>query len=299
MRTVFLPCEPYPYETVTAIGFFDGVHLAHQMLLKETVRLSKKLGARAGLFTFDNLPCKKGAPLSSLEERLEKMEKCGIEVAFVARFEDVCGLSPETFVNDILLKVCRARAAVCGYNFRFGKNAAGSAKSLVSLLPQSLVLPAVEIEGGFVSSSRIRALLAEGNIEAAHRLLGAPYTVRSAVAHGKSLGHTLGFPTVNMHPSTLLPADGVYETRLYIDGLLYAGVTDVGCRPTVEESGERRMETYIIGYEGDLYGQMLSVSFVRRLRDEISFDSKESLVRRLTEDAALAERNFRNEQLAK
>lgn len=295
METVFLPSSPYARETVAAVGFFDGVHLGHRALLRETVQLAREIGAVPALFTFDTLPFKTGASLSSLEERLARFEACGIEVVFVSRFESVCELSPEAFVKEILASTCRARAAVCGYNFRFGKNAAGTAKDLLSLLPQSRVLPAIEIGGAAVSSSRIRALLAEGRIEEAERLLGEPYTLRATVEHGKALGRTLGFPTANMRPHKLLPKNGVYETRVRVDDVLYAGVTDIGHRPTVEGAGEKRMETHLIGYTGDLYGRALSVSFVRRMRDEMTFESKDSLALRLKEDAEEAERNFKNE----
>ena len=295
MQTVYLPAEPYPYETVTAVGFFDGVHIAHTALLKETVRLARELGVRAALFTFDELPTKAGEMIFSLSERLEKMEKLGIEVAFVARFSDICGLSPEAFVENILVGVCRARFTVCGYNFRFGKGGVADASRLTALLPQSRVLSPVELSGAAVSSSRIRTLLAEGKIEEANRLLGEPYSVCATVERGKALGRTLGFPTVNMRPDRMPLCNGVYETRITLGGTVYAGVTDVGYRPTVEGDGERRIETHIIGYEGDLYGQRLSVSFVRRIRDEMTFDSKESLALRLKEDAKEAERNFKNE----
>lgn len=295
METVFLPSPPYARKTVTAVGFFDGVHIGHRALLCETVRLAREIGAVPALFTFDVLPCKEGAPLSSLKERLSLFEACGIEAVFISRFEDVASLSPRKFVEDILKKLCGARAAVCGYNFRFGKNAVGTASDLLSLLPQSRVLDALKKNGVPVSSSRIRALLAEGKVEEAKELLGAPYTLCATVEHGKALGRTLGFPTVNMRPGELLPKDGVYETRVRVGDALYAGVTDIGHRPTVEGAGERRMETHLIGYTGNLYGQALSVSFVRRMRDELTFESPEALALRLRTDAEEAERNFKHE----
>ena len=296
MQTVFLPAEPYAEKTVVAVGFFDGVHLAHRALLNETVRLAREMGAKAALFTFDALPVKAGVPLSTLKERLALFEDLGIEVAFVSRFSDVCALSPEDFVKNILVRSCGARCAVCGFNFRFGKDASGKASDLLSLLPESRIFSEVELGGTAVSSTRIRALLSEGRIKEANALLGAPYTVSAKVEHGKALGRTLGFPTLNMRPPSLPLADGVYETRVCLDGTIYAGVTDVGYRPTVEGKGERRMETHLIGFDGCLYGKTLAVSFVGRLRDEIAFKNERELAHQLAKDKALAERNFKNER---
>ncbi len=298
MQTVFLPAEPYEEKTVVAIGFFDGVHLAHRALLSETVHLARETGAKAALFTFDTLPVKAGAPLSTLAERLALFESMGIEVAFVARFFDVCSLSPEDFVKNILVRACGATRAVCGFNFRFGKGASGTASDLLALLPESRILSEVELGGTAISSTRIRALLSEGKIKEANELLGKPYTLSATVEHGKALGRTLGFPTINMRPSSLPLADGVYETRVCLNGTTYAGVTDIGHRPTVEGKGDRRMETHLIGFEGNLYGCSVAVSFVGRLRDEVTFKNERELALRLAEDKALAERNFRNEQCA-
>ena len=299
MQTVFLPAKPYEKKTVVAIGFFDGVHLAHRALLSETVRLAHEMGARAALFTFDALPVKTGTPLSTLDERLALFEELGIEVAFVARFSDVCSVSPEDFVKNILIRSCGAIRAVCGFNFRFGKGASGTASDLSALLPGSRILSQVELGGTAVSSTRIRALLSEGKVEQANELLGEPYTVCAKVEHGKALGRTLGFPTLNMCPVSLPLSNGVYETRVCLDGKTYAGVTDIGHRPTVEGEGERRMETHLIGFEGDLYGRSVAVSFVGRLRDEIAFKSERELALRLAEDKALAERNFKNGKYTK
>lgn len=281
--------EPYTEKTVTAIGFFDGTHLAHAALLKETVRLSRELGLCAALFTFADMP-KGGASLSTLENRLHAFEAYGIETVFIADFASLCSLCAEDFVKDVLVGICRAEAAVCGFNFRFGKGAAGDAALLKRLLPKTEVLAPVEQDGSTVSSSRIRALIAEGKVEEAARLLGAPYTLCGRVEHGKALGRRLGFPTANIRSPLLLPKNGVYETRVDIDGVRYAAMSDVGNRPTVEGQGERRIETYILNFDGDLYGKEISVAFVRRLRDEIAFESEQALLAQLKKDAEDIER---------
>jgi len=131
-----------------------------------------------------------------------------------------------------------------------------------------------------------KKLLALGLVEEAARLLGAPYAVRGEVLHGKALGRTIGFPTANMLPEGLLPRDGVYETRVLLEGKSYAGLTDIGLRPTAETAGERRMETYIPHFSGNLYGKTLTVSFLRRLRGETQFESIEALKAQLALDLA-------------
>ena len=292
MQVIYLPTAPYPDETVTAVGFFDGIHLAHAALLSETVRLSRALGARPALFTFSELPLKDSLPISTISDRLSAFAAHGIEVVFVADFSLLQPLMPEDFVNNVLHNTCHAKAAVCGFNFRFGKNAQGDAALLKQLLPESVVVNEVKKNGDAVSSSRIRALLLSGEVGKAGELLGTPYTVHGVVSHGKALGRTLGFPTANVATPLLLPKDGVYEARATVDGVIYPAMCDVGKRPTVEGNGERRTETYILGFDGDLYGKEISLSFIRRLRDEIAFPSKDALLEQLKKDALDIERNL-------
>jgi riboflavin kinase/FMN adenylyltransferase len=290
MQEICLPSEAYQRPTVTALGYFDGVHIAHAALLEHTVRLAKRLGAVPAVFTFRDAPHKDGVRLFSYEERLAAFAAHGIEAVFTADFEKVRHLCAERFVEDILIGMCGARAAVCGYNFRFGKGAAGDAAMLQALLPESYILPAVLLDGAAVSSSRVREALLAGDVEEAALLLGEPYTVSAAVLHGKGLGRRLGFPTANMKPDELLPQNGVYETRVAVGGRHYSALTDIGTRPTVEGEGERRMETYILHFKGDLYGQQLPVSFVRRLRGEKHFESAEELIAQLGADVKAIER---------
>jgi len=293
MEKIFLPAERYPTPTVTALGFFDGVHLAHAALLRQTVEMAKQKGCRPAVFTFLDAPHKEGKKLFSKQERLEQFEACGIETVFLAEFEALRSLSPEQFIQTVLEDICHTKAAVCGYNFRFGKDAAGDAALLKQHLPESYILPPYKHGGELISSTRIRTLIEDGKVEEAAQLLGAPYTVKGSVLHGKALGRTLGFPTANMMPQELLPKNGVYETRAFIDGSVYAALTDIGTRPTVEGKGERRMETYILDFDGDLYGKELSVTFLRCLREEIRFASADDLKAQLKKDLAKIEKEGR------
>ncbi|MBP3437113.1 MAG: riboflavin biosynthesis protein RibF [Clostridia bacterium] len=286
MLSIFsLPTAPPSFETVIALGVFDGVHIGHAALLCETARRAKALGIKAAVFTFSDF-FKSKAPLTDKEERFALMEALGIEVVFTVSFDFVKDLSPAAFVKDILQGTCRARLAACGFNFHFGKNAEAQAEDLVRLLPGSFVMPAVYAEGAPVSSSRIRLLLEQGKVEEAASLLGRPYSVLSPVVYGKGLGNEMGFPTANMKPKTLLPAPGVYETGVQIGEKTFAAITDVGTRPTVEGEGEVRMETHIPSFSGDLYGKELRVCFIRRLREEKKFKTLAALQAQLKKDIA-------------
>lgn len=285
-----LPCAPYKKSTVTALGFFDGLHVAHASLLKKTVKEAKRKDCVPAVFTFPDAPNKSGEKLLSAEEKIARFAEYGIETVFLADFGDVKDLSPDDFIEKILKNICHAESAVCGFNFRFGKNATGDTALLLKHMPSSIVLPPVLKGNDPISATRIRELLKQGAVEDAAALLGKPYTVRAKVKRGKALGRTIGFPTANMLPQELLPRNGVYKTLVTIDGIEYPALTDVGFRPTAEEEGERRMETYVPHFSGDLYGKELAVSFLKKIRDEKRFENIEALKAQLALDLAEAER---------
>lgn len=285
----FSPCP-----AVAALGAFDGVHTGHRALLSETARLAAEKGLAAAVFTFADDPGKGAPRLSDEKERCRLFEAAGISLVYTAHFSDIRSLSPEDFVRNILIGLCGIRAAVCGFNFRFGKDRMGDAGALLSLLPGSRVVEPVIYGGAPVSSSRVRAALLSGDAEAAAGMLGRPYSITAPVLHGKALGRTIGFPTVNMKPTVLLPGAGVYVTRLFAGGHAFPAMTDIGKRPTVEEEGEDRMETYIPDFSGDLYGQTVSVAFLHRLRGEKKFESLPALQDQLSRDKAALRAFFSN-----
>ena len=278
-------CDPIPpNEAVIALGFFDSVHLGHMALLTETVARAAACGAVCAAFTFPMLPTKGESPLLSLEERLSLIEEAGIRRVILADFSEVQALSPEDFVKKILVKTCHARTAVCGFNFRFGRGAVADAARLSALLPGSVTVNALRYGGLPISTTRIRAALAEGDVCAAADMLGRPYTVSGPVLHGKSFGKHLGFPTANMKPPSFLPRAGVYRTRVTVDGKAHLALSDVGTRPTVEGAGEVRLETFIPDFSGDLYGKTLRVAFLSRIRDERRFASPGALAAQIAKD---------------
>lgn len=267
-----------------ALGYFDGGHIGHRALLEKTVAAARAEGFSATIFSFDALPTKGDALLSTKEERLAFFAEMGIDFAVLAPFSSVRGLSPMEFVKDVLQKRCSAQKAFCGFNYLFGAGASGDAMLLCKLLPGSEVLPPTLYEGEAVSATRIRAALLAGDIPLANAMLGTPYSVSGVVSHGKGLGGTLGFPTANIAPATLLPRFGVYRTRVTVGGRIYNALTDVGIRPTAEGGGEARTETFLRNFEGNLYGESISVSFLRFLREERRFDSLDALKTQISLD---------------
>ena len=244
-----------------ALGFFDGVHLGHQAVIRAAAEDAAQNGCSTAVFTFQ-LPLNstmKGGRLQSEAEKHRVMAQLGVEHYMEPPFEDVCGFSPEEFVEKILHRGFKARAVFCGDNFTFGKKAVGNVEMLRELCaPLGIrvqVVPMATYEGQLVSSTRIRAALAGGDIPAVNAMLGRPYRIDFAVRHGKGLGRTLGFPTINqIYPTGFAePKYGIYITRVKVNGQWYAGATGFGTRPTVNTTGQgATCETFIPDFSGQL-----------------------------------------------
>ncbi len=270
---------------IVALGNFDGVHVAHTVLLEKTVSQAEKLGATPAVFTFSKHSRESldgGSPrlITQGDEKLELFESAGIKRVFVADFERVRAMSPSEFVREVLVKRLGAVCAVCGFNFHFGKNGAGTADELLALMDgHAVIIPPVNADNLPVSSTRVREAVERGDMEYAAVLLGRPFFISLPVEHGKELGRLLGVPTINQSfpPLHLVPSHGVYACLVNIDGADYRGVANVGVRPTFDDGGRVNCETHIIGYSGDLYGRCVKVSFYKKLRDEKRFDSAELL----------------------
>ena len=267
-----------------ALGYFDGGHCGHAELLKKAVLEAKRLGLESAVFTFSHLPSKGGVPLSTEKERIAFFEEMGIENVILASFDELCTLSPEEFVSSVLKNICHARIALCGFNFRFGYKAAGDSRLLLRLLPESVVLPPTLYKNEPISSTRIREALSDGRMQDATEMLGHPYTVTGEVTHGRAIGRSIGFPTANITPKTLLPRHGVYKTEVRLDGTCYTGLTNVGVCPTVNGENGARVETFIKDFSGDAYGKSLSVSFLSFMREENRFASIDELKAQIAQD---------------
>ena len=283
-----------------AIGNFDGVHAGHQKLLA----LASQKGSgitKSAVFTFavPTSRLKNGISLlTSPEERYPLFRALGIDLLILVDFEEIAAYSHEQFAEEVLFRRCHVRRALCGFNFRYGKGAAGNAQTLKSTF-EALggtvdVLPPYRIEGGIVSSSEIREALAVGNAKRARTMLTRPYGITAEVVHGKQLGRTLGFPTANQRfpADRLVPKFGVYAVRLYIDGEVHLGVANVGVRPTVENTVSANCEVYVLDFEGDLYGKTVTTEFFEFLRPERHFSDIHALKNAVHNDIRLAEQYF-------
>ncbi len=300
------PSEAYPLtECGLVLGNFDGVHRGHRALIDELRRLKNELheALPLGAFCFAEPPSKYfGKPVPQLtdnEEKMELLRRAGLQFIVLCDFQEVVDLSPEAFVSRILIDACGCKLAVCGYNYTFGKNAAGKAEDLVRLLTADgtravSVVPAVTDGRHTVSSSVIRAMLEGGHPEDATRLLGYPYTLRGEVRGGKKVGRTLGFPTANLifPDGALIPHHGVYAVTLRLGKRQYCGIANVGVRPTFDDGEHVNCEVFLLGFDGDLYGKRVAVSFLHFLREERQFDTPEQLRAQIACDVTAATEYF-------
>ena len=276
---------PYPGKCVLALGFFDGMHIAHRDLLSYGRLLAAAESLPFGIFTFRSEGGIKSstARIYDTEHRLCLARRAGAEFAVVADFDSLRGLTPEEFVRDVLIEDLHAEIAVAGYNFRFGKCAAGDSEALKRLMSESgkqaCIRDEFKRDGITVSSSAIRDLLLNGKIQEANRLLGAPYSVRGTVIHGDGRGRSLGLPTINtdIPEGRIAPASGVYRSATVCGGRIYPSITNVGVCPTF---GQRALhvETHIVDFEGELYGEEAEIFLLEYLREEKQFSTANELI---------------------
>ena len=297
---------------VCAFGCFDGVHLGHRALLCGAVGDAERLSEMSGeefvpaVWTFSQPVSKPW--IISVPERLSLCGKAGIKYAICQKFEDVRTLSPEEFV-DGLVRTVGLRYAVCGFNFRFGYKGAGDPERLASCLSRSLadvgesvcggsvlnVVGEVSALGGTVSSTRIRTLIAEGDMESVEVLLGRPYSLFGTVRPGNQIGRTISRPTANLvySPDQIVPKRGVYYTYCRVKGECYRAVTNVGYRPTVNSDPVSvTCEAHLLDFSGDIYGECAEIIFVHYARAERTFKSVDELSAQISLDVEGAVRYF-------
>jgi riboflavin kinase/FMN adenylyltransferase len=281
---------------------YDGVHRGHQTVLADLAARARSMGgAQRAVLTFDQHPLTLVAParaprlLATIEQRLEILESLGIELVGVLPFEQIREMHPAEFIHQVLLGSLGAKLIVVGTNFRFGRDRAGDVAALVAEgTRHGFDVDAVELlrgDGTTVSSSVIRLLLGEGDVEGVERALGRSFELRGIVVAGDGRGHTIGFPTANLVVSEemAIPARGVYSARVIVGGSSLPGVVNVGVRPTFG-GNVLTVEVHLLGFNGDLYDQTLAVRFQHRLRDEQQFGSVDDLVAQIKRDVEAARR---------
>ena len=290
--------------TVLTLGVFDGLHLGHQLIMRTVVERARAVDAMPTVITFDPHPRAvlhpESAPplLQTLDQKVEGFGVLGIEQTIVVRFTpEFAQIRAGDFLRDVVNERLHAKEIYLGKGFAFGHDREGNI-DLLRRVSQELgffadEVPEVQIHGHRVSSSRVRELLREGNVNLARRLLGRPYGVEGLVERGDERGHRLGFPTANLHPKNrVIPRNGVYVTGSLIEGQWRRSVTNVGLRPTFGADTEPSVETYVLDWAGDLYGDVVRVRFLHRLRDERKFSSIDELKTQIEHDVSRARSYF-------
>ncbi len=291
--------------TVLTLGVFDGLHLGHQLIMRTVVERARATGSVPTVITFDPHPravlYPESAPplLQTFDQKIEAFGVSGIEQAIVIRFDEAFAeVRAEDFLRDVVRDRLQAKEVYLGRGFAFGRGREGNIELLRAASGRlgfhADEVAEVRLRGRRISSSRIREMLAAGRVNPARRMLGRPYGVEGRVVRGDARGRTLGFPTANMRPhNRVIPRRGVYVTATLIDGAWRRSVTNIGTRPTFAAREDvPSVETYVINWNGDLYGDVVRVRFLHRLRDERKFSGLADLKAQIDRDVARAVRYF-------
>lgn len=292
---------PFPKHPVVTVGTFDGVHLGHQTILKRLAETAHQQQGETVVITFEPHPRSVLRPdddslriLQTIEEKAQRLALLGIDHLLILRFTlDFAAMDYNAFVEEILVNTVGTKHLVVGYDHQFGRNREGSFSSLRQLGGQFGFtveeIPAHEVDEVTISSTRIRNALLSGDVKTASLFLGYPYSLRGTVVKGNQLGRTIGFPTANLEipgERKLIPADGVYAVTVTHNNVVYAGMLNIGIRPTVTTVQQRVAEVHLLEYDGSLYGETLEIGFVERIRDEQKFNGLDALVAQLELDKA-------------
>ena len=290
--------------TVVTLGVFDGLHLGHQLIMKTVVECARAIGAVPTVITFEPHPRAvlhpESAPplLQTFDQKIEALGVLGIEQTIVIHFDKAFSqIRAEDFLREVVMDRLHAKEVYLGRGFAFGHNREGNIELLKSISSKlgfiADEVPEVGLRGQRVSSSRIRELLLKGQVNLARRMLGRPYGVEGPVVYGSERGAQIGFPTANIQPhNRVIPRGGVYVTATLIEGQWRRSVTNIGTRPTFESGAASSVETYVMNWSGDLYGDVVRVRFLHRLRDEKKFGSIDELTSQIGKDVARAARYF-------
>ena len=294
MEVIYNPKKPLVFSTSAAIGNFDGVHLGHKEIISLLNKISAEKSSKSCIITFEPHPQKvlskkEVALITPFDEKVRLLEQQGVDVTVCLKFtKELSKLSAEDFVSEVLVKILRIKDIVVGPDFMFGKNRSGNADLLGKLGEiydyNTEVLQPKVIDDEIISSSLIRRYIVDGNIQRVNKLLGYRYFIRGVVIEGEKRGRKIGFPTTNLNsPWELLPKPGVYATYALVGDKSYQSITNIGYRPTFGEN-KLLIETHIFDFSKEVYGQDISVEFVKRLRDEKKFGSVDDLVNQIKLD---------------
>lgn len=276
---------------VVALGFFDGVHRGHQAILRRAVELAAQKDMQAAVVTFENHPrayVRGRAPdmISTFQRRYALLQKHGAQLVVALPFDRQMAETTAEDFAQMLKEKYRAAVVVCGTNYRFGRNAAGSPEDLERFGLETHVVPPVQYGSRVVSSTYIRESVRDGKVGLARRLLGRPFSMEGPIVGGFQVGRTLGYPTINIRveDGLLMPHRGVYVSRVTVDGQTFQAVTNVGTRPTFTDADIISVESHLLNFTGDIYGHEATVEFLKYLRPERSFADGEALRQQIAKD---------------
>lgn len=292
-----LPQNAFLQDTAVAIGKFDGVHRGHQAILAQLQQLSAARQLEPCVFTFTENPLALLQPekcpraVASSEQRLELLAEAGVSAVLMVDFtRELAALSPAEFVEQVLVQAMRAKVVLVGRDFRFGARGAGDTAALRELGQQHgievIVVSDVLEAGERISATRVRDSLAAGDVQLAAKLLGRPQRVRGLVVHGAARGRDLGFRTANLAPhyEGFGPADGVYACIARVRGKSYAAAVSVGGNPTFTPDAPSQIEVHLLDFEGDIYGEQITVDFISRLRGMTAYTGLAPLIHQMHTD---------------
>lgn len=277
----------YLRDTAIAIGAFDALHNAHKVLIENTVKFAKENDTKSVVFTFDTNPSK-ATSLTTRKEKEKIFSSLGVDILFVCKFtEEFKNIDYKEFLNTYLKE---SKFVCVGFNFKFGKDRLGTTKEITEFCEQNninyIIVDEIKEGADTISSTLIRKLISDADFSKAEKLLGRKVSVSGVVMKGDKIGRKLGFPTVNIENHIDIISEGVYATETIINGVKYKSVTNIGGKPTIRD-GVNRIETHIIDFNKEIYGEEITIEFIKKIRDIIKFDNINDLIGQLEKDIAI------------
>lgn len=297
-KIIDLDLEKFDFD-ISAIGLgnFDGFHKGHRDIVEKTIKIAKEYNVKSSILLFKQhtnevFPHFPRYYINSLEDKIEILEEYGVDYIFTINFTyEFAQLTKEEFILDFIRKELNAKYIICGPDYTYGKLSKGTVADLYEMEKTNDIKVFVEdytmIKDEKISSTTIRKLLYQGRVSEAYKLLNRPYTIRGNVVHGFKIGSkVLGYPTANIETNFryILPKEGVYLTNLILKNKKYLSLTSIGTNPTVTDSREIKLETFIIDFDKKIYGEEVKIEFLEWIRDQIKFDSKDELIDQMNKD---------------